>query len=449
MPTKSKTLKKGFNSPAEEELYNSVGWLFKDKVQNRFKAVLPYLKQGDKILDLASGVGLFYDFLKENHIYTEYYGADINRNYNNVFKSRHPGVQLSETDITKTSLNEEYTVTSALGLASVLKGGMDTLDKMVANSLPHTTDVFVMDFWNKETYQQITPENPIEVWDRNEVGAYFSKFNHPVQIVDITPDNFLVIVNKGRTFNISDKKRMQAKMNEDLKKILNTLTLKRRPSQARMKSIIKELMDKLEGNLKKTTEKELERIYRKTIKEVEDQVRLDIGFDASDVNKLEGVKTDEIFLEAYEGINKDLTGEINEIILNAYKDPKHVSLDEMVERMKHATSEKEGRLAVIARTETQHISNLAREASYKKADPEENFVYRWDGPPFQKGRSTETCDMIKKTVAKEAGRKGGVSLKRLKEIINHAALEYDPKMKGREFTPHPNCRHAVVRTFGE
>ena len=232
---------------------------------------------------------------------------------------------------------------------------------------------------------------------------------------------------------------MEDKLHTDLANIVKDLTFTRKPTKARMKQITKDLMAKLEDKLKGTTEKELEKIYKQTLADVEKQLNLDIGFDANDQLVLDSLKTDKLFTEAYEGMTKALSKDINKIILDAYKDPGKFSPDKIVERMKEVTNEKEGKLSVIARTETQHISNLARMNSYEKADSENKMKFIWS--TIEDTRRTDTCKEIASKTSK------GVSRTDLKRIIKEVSEKngHNP----RDFTPHVNCRSRALRFFGD
>lgn len=99
----------------------------------------------------------------------------------------------------------------------------------------------------------------------------------------------------------------------------------------------------------------------------------------------------------------------------------------------------ESALERIIRTEQTSITNTAREFAYSKAPGIETHKFRWLGPSDD--RVTIQCKEIKSRTIK------GVSLEKLKEIVNEVAVKYDKNFQVRDYNPHFMCRHTFVRVF--
>ena len=99
----------------------------------------------------------------------------------------------------------------------------------------------------------------------------------------------------------------------------------------------------------------------------------------------------------------------------------------------------DGRLRLIARTESTAVSNTARINSYKKTDPEGKARYVWYGPNDY--RTTQRCKNIMRRT------RAGVKLDKLIQIVKEEANKWD-----KDFTVDPNhltagynCRHTILR----
>jgi len=96
----------------------------------------------------------------------------------------------------------------------------------------------------------------------------------------------------------------------------------------------------------------------------------------------------------------------------------------------------------IVSNEENAIRNSLLEGAFKVNDPEAKNLYKWLGPSFQPGRSTEVCQRIKLRTVK------GVPMAELKKIVKEEAIRaYPNKHMPREWQPHFGCRHSMVRVF--
>lgn len=97
------------------------------------------------------------------------------------------------------------------------------------------------------------------------------------------------------------------------------------------------------------------------------------------------------------------------------------------------------------RTEATAAINLGRAIEYENRDTLDDFRFVWQS--FDDFRRTPQCEEITETVESEANANNepGVSLSRLKEIIDIVARKHDPNWQLRAFVPHFNCRSSLTR----
>ncbi|MEW6295947.1 MAG: hypothetical protein AB1467_06730 [Candidatus Diapherotrites archaeon] len=231
------------------------------------------------------------------------------------------------------------------------------------------------------------------------------------------------------------EKELEEKLLRELEEFTVELDYKKKPSKEQLKKTIKKLSERLSKKLVNASERELKKIYEESIKDIEKQLGTTIGFSEVDENALNVIKKQEVFTEAYSNMNSSISKKLNEIISEAYAKPEEFTIKKIMDKMKETISEEDYKLERIARTETNHVSNIARMNSYMKADPKGEFKYKWIGPDDY--RTTELCKELKQKTS------NGVTLKELKELIKSTSNKYG--FEARDFTPHVNCRHSYIR----
>jgi hypothetical protein len=100
----------------------------------------------------------------------------------------------------------------------------------------------------------------------------------------------------------------------------------------------------------------------------------------------------------------------------------------------------------IARSETQHIVNEAREAAYEERGLED-AKFKWVGTDDNRNAEfsgTEICTEIKRRTNPKFGGEPR-TLDELREVIEEVHSELDVPTTLRDWTPHINCRHTYVR----
>jgi SAM-dependent methyltransferase len=120
-------------------------WKSKDSQQVRFAVLLEILyfaekKENISILDVGSGIGHLYDFLKETNILEDakinYSGIDISQKLIDFAKSKHPGVPFNTLDLIKDKHDKKYDYVLGSGAFSIkmtpLAEHKETVKKMLS-----------------------------------------------------------------------------------------------------------------------------------------------------------------------------------------------------------------------------------------------------------------------------------------------------------------------------
>lgn len=158
------------------------------------------------------------------------------------------------------------------------------------------------------------------------------------------------------------------------------------------------------------------------------------AFGAEDRAAMDVIKNSKVLWQSYQGIAQELSDKINENIYEYYRNKKN--LRDFVHDIKEEMNLAEDEIVQIFRTETSHVSNLARERSFKRIDQRGDKRYRWR--VIHDHRTSPECKEIEGIVNK---RGGSVPLQELKNIVRLVTIKY----RGnnwiiRDWNPHPNCR---------
>lgn len=144
---------------------------------------------------------------------------------------------------------------------------------------------------------------------------------------------------------------------------------------------------------------------------------------------------DSVYDGAFDGVNRRTSKAVKAYLVEA--SALGTSYKAMTARVARMTGLSEEEAERIVRTETHELKAKLRELAYSQTQPE-NAKYKWIGPSDH--RTTKACrELVEET-------KSGVTLPKLKAMIAEKADAMG--FKAREYTPHWNCRHTFVRSFG-
>lgn len=214
--------------------------------------------------------------------------------------------------------------------------------------------------------------------------------------------------------------------------VIKRFNLKSKPGESEMKKIISSVVGEVKKRLRTILDSQLDATYKTALKGVESELKVKIGFGKPDQNALKVLKEQDVFKGVFDNMETSMKKNLLEGIEKFYAEPG--SLNSLVDNLSESVDLQRSRLETIARTETQHVSTLARAESYKKVDPRGERLFKWIGPTDS--RTTAVCKEITNLTKK------GVKLKELKRIISEVAKKYG--FKARDFTPHYSCRHTHI-----
>lgn len=214
---------------------------------------------------------------------------------------------------------------------------------------------------------------------------------------------------------------------------------KRKPTEKELEGLITRIEQGMAKSLKESASKFFDKTYLAGIKSVESDLGLKIGFGSVDDEALNALKNQKVLAEAYKDLTKVVTSNIHDVIREAYRDPKGLSSEAILEKIKESSDVADYRAETIARTETSKVSAAARRNSYKKADPNDEFLYQWIGPDDR--RTTKTSKRIKARIGK------GVRWDELvKIVIDESSKDFPDWNVDKDFpVSHYNSRHVFIR----
>lgn len=246
---------------------------------------------------------------------------------------------------------------------------------------------------------------------------------------------------KKQNLHLTKNRPNWTKFSDVIQKQINNFIriYKRKPSKKELDILISKINKNLVEEMQRTNSVYFKDSYLTGIEQVEHDLGVNIMFDKIDQNALFVLENQKVLTEAYIGISTQLTKKIKEIITQAYQENKGLSLNAINEQLKEATDIADWRAERIARTEMSKISQAARRVSYKKEDPNDEFVYEHIGP-----NDNRTSQMSKEVKQRT---KGGVKWSDYVAIIKEISQKYNPKWIVDELCPitHPNTRHLAVR----
>ena len=207
---------------------------------------------------------------------------------------------------------------------------------------------------------------------------------------------------------------------------------------------VKNLSELILGDVRDGMSAAIVRFWREGLK--------DVGIGPGEIGlveaKLMTLQRDGILYDSYAKLAQETSEAVDDALRQGIA--QNVGHREMEARLQGVAELSAGRAERIVRTESQHVSNVARAEGYSHIETGGVlYDYHWRGPKYdggQKvgGRSSEHCRIIKERAQAVREREGRVSIDALLQIVNAVSMELNgPGWEVRDWTPHVNCRHAM------
>lgn len=242
--------------------------------------------------------------------------------------------------------------------------------------------------------------------------------------------------------SVEERDRFQTELTKIFDEEISKIMLNaERFSADEMKQFTKKVLDETVWKMQVRTRRHIEDLYKSGHEYVEKLIKRSIDFSKVDELAINAILNKHVLWDSYENLSKSTSDKINEIITESYTDPKTFSIQNLVKKIRNVADEEAYRLERLVRTETRTASQKGREMGFRKADPENNYLYKWS--VRHDARTSPVCKEIETIVNKEGG---SVPLDRLNEILKTTSIRHGGKnWKYRDWTPHINCRSSLVR----
>lgn len=259
-----------------------------------------------------------------------------------------------------------------------------------------------------------------------------SSENEQNDTVKSIKDESSFLVKKKTSFQGLDER-----LKEELTKFVKIY--KRKPSQNDLFKAIKKIEQGLATSLLLDTSKFFKSVYYDVMDEIGQEFNTNLLLEESDLNVINSLSNQEVLSKAYQGLSKDITDSLNDLILKSYESPEGLNVDVLSKQMRETLNISKVRADRIARTETSKLYSAARHNSYKKLDPLGEFKYKHIGP--DDNRTSVISKEIKSLTSK------GVTWEEYVDIVSMVANKYNPKwvVNRQAPIPFPNTRHTFVR----
>jgi len=207
---------------------------------------------------------------------------------------------------------------------------------------------------------------------------------------------------------------------------------------------VKNLSDLILGDVRQGMSAAIVRFWREGLK--------DVGIGPGELGLVEAklltLQRDGVLYDSYAKLAQETSEAVDDALRQGIA--QNVGHREMEARLQGVADLSAGRAERIVRTESQHVSNVARAEGYSHIETGGVlYDYHWRGPKYdggQKagGRSSEHCRIIKERAQALRAQEGRVSLDALLQIVNAVSAELNgPGWEVRDWTPHANCRQSL------
>ncbi len=400
-------------------------WVSDEGQAARFQAISKVF-EGDmapQVLDVGCGTGDYYFWLKENGYDADYLGIDTDKSrLTKGFERGIPYGTLGGYDFWKLELKRDYLVASGT-FAYQKADARDILAQMW--NLSHKG--FAVTFLSE-------PRGELAHYSMGDLSHLVKAYDYEsVLIHDYLPHDFTIIVRKGIRETGNEAARRMGRVWEEALSIISSLPESRPRDQdaPEVKALTQDIVAEASERLRDVLQAEME---FHALEADPDLKKQDIPLD-----ELGELIASSPVWRSFEGLKAEVAAKIEKVILDAYTGEIPFDMETIVDRLRDAVAESDTRLERIARTEMTSVVNGGREIAFRKRDPEENFRHGWNGP--NDDRTSDICKEIKARVPRE-----GLPLSELKALVKEVSEKHmGPRWIQRPWTPHPSCRHMVVR----
>ncbi len=216
----------------------------------------------------------------------------------------------------------------------------------------------------------------------------------------------------------------------------------RKLSKKQLEDLKDRLGEDLSGELKNASNSFFRKAYDTGMNEVGRDLGVNIGFDAVDQNALDALQDQAVLSSAFKGLTQEVTGNVQDIIREAFETPKGLDATEIAKRIEKVAGITDARAETIARTEIGKVSAAARGNSYKKSPNFDSFKFKHSGPNDR--RTTDTSKRIKKAT------RDGVGWDEYVRIVTEESAKDFPEFVVDPDAPlsHYSSRHRPLRMVG-
>ena len=213
-----------------------------------------------------------------------------------------------------------------------------------------------------------------------------------------------------------------------------------KPTPEQLEQIKTDVRNELAQRLRLTADRLFKLAYLDAADEVGRELGVNFMFETTDMNALEYLENNPILQQAFSNLAQETVENIQDIILDAYRNPEGLSSPQIAERVREAAGVAHSRAENIARTEVGKVAAAARKISYEKEAGDDVMLYEHIGP--SDSRTTGMCREVMLAT------QGGVPWDKYISILKSKAAQYFPDWTIDENAPlaHYQCRHTFIAT---
>lgn len=225
--------------------------------------------------------------------------------------------------------------------------------------------------------------------------------------------------------------KLNSKLDEELKSILEDVDPKRMPSEESFLDKIGKVTSKIDKSLRRTASSVFKGIYEKFGKSTSKQVGTKFEMTQKDKDTIDEFKEDPLYKQAFANTSETMSDNIKGVVKESFGKP-DFTVDKLVEDIKEQTDIAKSSVRRIARTESFKLSIAAQQNQLEKTGVE--YEYTHSGVKDNR-TGKDSIELMKLT-------KDGVSWDEYVKLTEKVAKQFNPKWKVNKQAPmlHPNQR---------